>query len=740
MGHSTRCRIFELNKHHKRSVIPVVSVEPTELKPGESPEWSIKGVEPEDFPWKRSRSGLAVFFFFSLLVGCSLLRLILFLKFGRHETWTASTLLQIFFIGFHQDFLVALGTTLPLLFWLWILPDRWFGKWWHRIFFVFGLFIFWIVQVFLFFVEYYFFDEFKSRFNTVAVDYLTAPREVAGNIWESYPVVLIVSVCVAISIMWLIVALVYFRQMWFQPVRLRFRFMQLLGATVLFVIVWITFNPQFTLITDIANRDWSACLDWITKSVAGTHFSTDRTLNEIANNGSFSFVDAALTRDLDYSLYYQTMDLNAAYERTRRLLAEPGADITGHTNSILRHIAGDSSKPKRNVVILLEESLGSEFWGCLGRSNTLTPEMDKLATTEGMLFTNIYASGNRTVRGFEGVLSSFPPLPGDSIVKRDRSDNVETIARVLKRQGYNSLFLYGGRGMFDSMKSYAMNNGWDRFLEHNPPFNDDFPHPNFATIWGVSDEEVYARAIKEFHDLNKTGKPFLGTIMSVSNHKPYTYPDGKIPEPALPNPRREKAVKYADWCLGQFFTAAKKEPFWTNTVFVVVADHGARVYGSQTIPIFSYEIPLVILGPAVVKKPSRIGQLGCSLDVSPTVLGLIGRPYDTLFFGRDLLKEQPDGGRVFINHNRDIGIMEKQRLVVLGMQKTEEFYSGDPKVANMEPLNKPAKSDREIQTNAVAIYQVADDLYMHERYRLDDTSGTTNTPAAPKTVSAPTAH
>jgi phosphoglycerol transferase MdoB-like AlkP superfamily enzyme len=362
--------------------------------------------------------------------------------------------------------------------------------------------------------------------------------------------------------------------------------------------------------------------------------------------------------------------------------------------------------------------------------------MDKLATTEGILFTNLYASGNRTVRGFEGVLSSFPPLPGDSIVKRDHSDNVESIARVLKRDGYSSIFFYGGRGMFDSMKSYAVNNGWDRFLEHNPPFNDDFPNPNFATVWGVSDEEVYARAIKEFHALNETGKPFLGTIMSVSNHKPYTYPAGRIQEdPLKPKPSRNKAVKYSDWCLGQFFQAAKKEAFWTNTVFVVVADHGARVYGSQSIPIFSYEIPLVILGPAAVKSPTRVGQLGCSLDVAPTVLGLIGRPYETMFFGRDLLKEQPTEGRVFINHNRDVGIMEKQRLAVLGLQKTEEFYSGDPKVAEMEPLAKLTKTDAEVKTNAIAVYQVADDLYMQDRYRIDASTDSkrpvtgTNSPA-----------
>ncbi|HXT10479.1 MAG TPA: LTA synthase family protein [Candidatus Angelobacter sp.] len=736
-----------------------MSVEPLPLKPGEDP-WKVREISPDDFPWKRSRSGFAVFFFFSLLVAFTLLRLVLFLRFGLHEPWTLGSVVSIFLIGFQQDFLVALGTALPLFFWNWIVPDKLFRSWPHRILFIGGFFLFWFVQIFLLFVEYYFFDEFKSRFTTVAVDYLTAPKEVAGNIWESYNVVLVVAICLVIAILWMVTALVYFRQMWFQPVRARSRIAQFAIAVVLFFGVWVTLNPQFTVFADMYNRDWSACMDWVTSTTDGTHFSTDRTLNEIADNGSISFVNAALTRNLDYSAYYQTMPKAAAYRRVRQLLAMPGADMTSRTNSILRHIQGDPAKPKLNVVILMEESLGSEFWGCLGRTNTLTPHMDELATNEGILFTNIYASGNRTVRGFEGVLASFPPLPGDSIVKRDHSDNVETIARVLKRDGYNSIFLYGGRGMFDSMKSFTMDNGWDRFLEHNPPFNDDFPHPMFANIWGVCDEEVFARAIQEFRELNKTGKPFLGTIMTVSNHKPYTYPPGRIPEGpppgrhphaglwhkilvklgigTKPGASRNKAVEYSDWCLGQFFDAAKKEPFWTNTVFVVVADHGARVYGSQSIPIFSYEIPLVILGPAVVKAPLRNGQLGCSLDVAPTVLGLLGRPYDSMFFGRNLLKEpKPNDGRVFINHNRDIGIMEDQRLAVLGLQKTEEYYSGDPKVANMEPLSSPQQSDLEIKTNAIAIYQVADDLYMHERYRID--AGGATRPSTLTTTNAPTA-
>jgi phosphoglycerol transferase MdoB-like AlkP superfamily enzyme len=402
------------------------------------------------------------------------------------------------------------------------------------------------------------------------------------------------------------------------------------------------------------------------------------------------------------------------------LLTEQTTQFVESGQSIRRRVAGDPNNPKLNVVIFLEESLGSEFWGCLGRSKTLTPEMDQLAAEGGMLFTNLYACGNRTVRGMEGVLSSFPPLPGDSIVKRDMSDNVETIARVLKRDGYSTVFIYGGRGVFDGMRSFTVRNGYERFIEHNPPFHDDFPHPTFTTAWGVCDEEVFSRSVEEFRALSQTGKPFFATVLSVSNHKPYTYPKGKIPEDPDKH-RRANAVKYSDYALGQFFRAAKKEAFWTNTIFAVVADHGARVYGKQSIPIHSYEIPLLIAGPAVVKGPSRVGQLGSSLDVAPTLLGLLGRPYETMFFGRDLLKSQPPEGRALLNHNRDIGMMAHERLVVLGLMQAVEFYQGDPKVVEMTPLQQPTDSDLEAEKDAIAIYQVADDLYTHRGYRIDST-------------------
>lgn len=644
---------------------------------------------------RQSRYGFAGFWLLSLLACWLGLRLVLFLAF-RPSTPLSDDALA-FLSGFQRDLFVGLLFTIPLLFWLSITPEHRFGARWHRVLFWSTCLVFWLVEVFLLFTEYFFFEEFKSRFNTVAVDYLLYPHEVFVNIWESYHVGIVLAVCLILSAGWVFAASKLFAGMWEQP------FASRKG--------WLYFGGTFALALAL-----SPCIHF-----KGARVSTDRTLNEIANNGALAFVAAAWTHNLDYGAFYKTMGKDQAYERARHLLAEPGSEFVESGQSIHRRVAGDANRPRLNVVLFLEESLGSEFWGCLGRTNTLTPEMDRIALQEGLLFTNLYASGNRTVRGMEGVLSSFPPLPGDSIVKRDLSDNVETVARILKRDGYSTLFLYGGRGLFDGMRSFAVRNGYDRFIEQK-----HFEHPTFKTIWGVCDEDLYARTVEECRELARTGQPFLATVLSVSNHKPYTYPTGRIPE----NPdehRRENAVKYADFALGQFFRAAKREAFWTNTVFVVVADHGARVYGEQTIPIHSYEIPLVMAGPAVVKTPQRIGQLGCSLDVAPTLLGLIGRPYDTMFFGRDLFKVRPGEGRALLNHNRDIGLLAHDRLVVLGLMQTAEFYGGDPKRVEVSLLPQPSDADRELENDAMALFQVADDLYVHQRYHLDP-NGTPNQP------------
>jgi len=659
-----------------------------EIDPGARPVAS-HFPPPRPETWKQSRFGFATFFFLSLLVAQSGLRLGLFLAFRpRGDVRLAEEALA-FLVGWQGDALVALLVTALLLLWWLLLPQRQFEARWHRRLFLTGLFLFWWLELFLLCAEYFFFEEFQSRFNTVAVDYLVYPHEVFINLWAAYPVGKVVLGCAALAAGWVWLAVKRWPRWWAIAVSRRSRLGHFAGAVALGVGLALTVNFK------------------------GTRFSSQRVLNEIANNGTLAFVSAALTRHLDYAAFYKTMPREEAYRRARHLLSQSGVEFSSETNSIQRRVPGDPALPRRNVVLLLEESFGSEFWGSLGRAEpTLTPEMDKLANEEGLLFTHLYASGNRTVRGLEGVLSSFPPLPGDSIVKRDQSANVATIARVLKHDGYSTAFLYGGRGVFDGMRAFALRNGYDRFIEEK-----HFAKPTFSTMWGVCDEDLFARAIEECRALAQTGRPFFVTTLSVSNHKPYTYPPGRIPEDPEKKKRRH-AVKYSDYALGQFFKAAKQEAFWTNTIFAVVADHGARVYGSQSIPIQSYEIPLLIAGPTVVTAPSRVPRVGCSLDVAPTLLGLIGRPFDNVFFGRDLLAAGPEPGRVLIQHNRDIGLFTRQRLVVLGLMQNVEFYEGDPQLTELTRLAQPGSGERELENDAIALFQVADDLYVHGRYRL----------------------
>ncbi|MEZ5301723.1 MAG: LTA synthase family protein [Verrucomicrobiales bacterium] len=306
-----------------------------------------------------------------------------------------------------------------------------------------------------------------------------------------------------------------------------------------------------------------------------------------------------------------------------------------------------------------------------------------------------------------------PAAARDSILARDRTEGVETLARVLSRDGYQGCFIYGGHGTFDHLCGYAEPNGWARFIDQ-----DDFENPVHTTAWGHCDEDVLHRAIEEMRSMHAAYQPFFLTCMTVSNHLTVHILTGRIQEDPEAKSRKH-AVKYSDWALGDFFRRAKAEPFWRDTIFAVVADHGARVYGSEEIPIKSYQIPLVIAGPAAAPQPRRIDTLGCQLDVAPTLLGLIGRPYRTLFFGRDLLRAG-DPSLCLMHHNRSIAAYGSGRMAVFGLNKTITYYRGDPKRGDLVPMAEPDAAARELAADGEALFRVADELYMGRQYLLPE--------------------
>lgn len=598
-----------------------------------------------------------------------------------------SFILKLLFVGFRFDLAAATFLFLPFAIWLTFLPEKIFSSRPYKFLSGIGICSFISIRLYLFVVEYEFFKEFNSRFNTVAVDYLIYPHEVFINIWESYPIVFILCLCFLLGLGITFLLRPIIRRSWNHSLSFKSR---------LFFLVIYDFSGIFTF----RSMAYSKC-----------HLSDNRVLNEIVLNGEYAFAYAAFTRNLDFPAFYSTIPKKEAYARVRNLIQQPGDVFSPDPFSIRRKVVAHDNSNPHNLVLILVESFGSEFWGSLGYKGTsLTPQMDALSKS-GMLFTNLYASGNRTVRGLEGVLASFPPLPGDSIVKRSLSDNVSTIARTLKDKNYKTLFLYGGRGVFDGMRSFAVENGYDQFIEQK-----DFENPIFTTVWGVCDEDLLNRTVEELRKLSQTPKPFFATVLTVSNHKPYTYPTGRISE----NPSqhaRPFAVKYTDYALGKFFEKVKKEPFYKDTIFVVVADHGARVYGSQTIPIQSYKIPMLVLGAGI--KPSQVDTLGSSLDVGPTLLGKLDISYDSIFFGRDLLKVDSKNGWAVMNHNRNVSLYKDGSMVVLGLNKTHEFYKMNNAIDDIEPVSDLGNPGEELTRNAIALYQISDEIYKNEKYHLN---------------------
>jgi phosphoglycerol transferase MdoB-like AlkP superfamily enzyme len=619
------------------------------------------------------------------LVLSLLLRVFLWQQFGLAEGVTAEQLPAILGFGLINDVVEAVYMLLPVSVFLLLLPAFPPDSRRYRISLL-GLSYIWLFSLnYIVAAEYFFFEEFESRFNLVAVDYLIYPHEVMINIWESYPVPLVLAANALIS-----VVLLYF----LAPYLLKQtgiatpRFWQRLAAV----------GGHGVLVAALG----------LTVSTYSLAFSQNRVANELTINGGSSFFLALHTNELDYDQFYRTGPQDQMFRLLQKELARSGGEFTRAAEGRLdRHFAANpQGLGKLNVVVLLEESFGAEFVGAYGDSRGLTPEFDRLSS-QGVLFTRAYATGTRTVRGIEAVTASFPPIPSESIVKRPGNDHIANWGNVMRRQGYHTSFLYGGFGYFDNMNAFFEANDFatsDR---------NDIKDPHFSNIWGVSDEDLFRHAIGYFNQIHQQGQPFYSVVLSTSNHKPFTFPQG-IPGVKPSGGGRDAGARYADYALGQFFKAAAEQPWYRDTLFIVVADHGARVYGKAEIPLYSYEIPLLFFAPGHL-APRHVDTLTSQVDIAPTALNLLGFEYNAPFFGRNVLAADSSQvpAHLLFNHNHDVALYrEDGPIAVLGLQKSGHVY-------RYERANRsftPQAADEDLLNLAAAYYQTAFSLFKKHQY------------------------
>jgi len=378
---------------------------------------------------------------------------------------------------------------------------------------------------------------------------------------------------------------------------------------------------------------------------------------EIQANGFPKFVDAFTHSELDYFQFYSTIDQSVAEKNFLQQFQPP---------TLVRKITPKSPELKKNVVLISIESLSAEFLEHYGNTQKITPFIDSLAN-KSLLFTNLYATGNRTVRGLEALTLCIPPTAGESIVKRENNKKKFSTGSVFKAKGYDVKFLYGGYSYFDNMEDFYKGNGYDIVDRNN--FKPE--EITFANVWGVSDEDMAKKAIEVMNAEAKSGKPFFNQWMTVSNHRPFTYPDGRIDIPGTAK-SREGGVKYTDYSLRKFFEMAKKQDWYKNTVFVIVADHCASSAGKTELPMDKYRIPGMIFSEGFI-QPQEFNQLMSQIDIMPTLFGLLNFNYESKFLGQDVFSPsfQP---KAYIATYQDLGLIKDDYLTVISTNKKVKQY------------------------------------------------------------------
>lgn len=619
-----------------------------------------------------------------------ILRLLLLVWQYKEVSWDLAPLLRTIITGAFFDFGTSLFIAFPGVIYLTIFPNRYIGSLTDKVatYSFFTLTI--LILVFTFFAEITFWDEFRTRFNFIAVDYLIYTYEVVNNINESYPLPLLISGVLMVTI--LIVFILWRKKVFSQTFSNKVRTSQRSGIFLAVTAVIIV----FTFFISNENAEWSH----------------NRYNNEISKSGIYSFFAAMRNNQIEYEHFYTTIKNKKAFAIVRSALnGGNNRFIAQNDFSIKRDIRYSATPAKPNVVFILMESMSASFMKEFGNKNNITPYMDTIAAN-GIFFKNLYATGTRTVRGMEAVTLCIPPTPGQSIVKRPNNQNLYTVASVFNDKGYDSSFFYGGDGYFDNMNSYFGGNGftiYDRgrgsILSDNIKAirnNIDDEEVTFENAWGICDEDIYNKMLSVADEHYKKGAPFFNFVMTTSNHKPYTYPAGKIYIPS--GTGREGAVKYSDYALGKMLEQAKARPWFQNTVFVIVADHCASSAGKDEIDVANYHIPAIIYN--LNGEKMSINKQCSQIDLFPTLFAKLHWDYRSNFFGADILSDRFEE-RALIGTYIKLGLLRQNEVMVLSDQRKEAFYYWN-KLDNSLTARKMKK---EFLNEAISWYQTADYMF-----------------------------
>lgn len=547
-------------------------------------------------------------------------------------------------------------------------------------------------SVFILFMEVAtpaFIETYDFRPNRLFIEYLLYPKEVFSMLANGHLVAVVSSLVVTIIASWLYwkLAKKVVRNLALPSWKIR-----PILAILVIAVAFIGARSSF------AHRGINPAM---------VAFSSDPLVNSLVLNSGYSVLYAAqqLKNEDKSSEIYGKMSVEEMLQIVKANSQRSTSDYISEEIPTLSHNQATFQGKPKNIVIVLEESLGAQFIGTLG-GKPLSPEFDKLAQ-EGWLFENLYATGTRSVRGIEAVIAGFTPTPARATVKLTKSQNgFFTIAELLRRQGYQTSFIYGGEKHFDNMASYFYGNGFETIIDEK-----DYKNPKFVATWGMSDEDLFDKAHETFSELAKQDKPFFSLVFTSSNHDPFEFPDGKIELFDKEKQTRNNAAKYADYALGYFFKQAKVSDYWKNTIFLVVADHDSRVGGESLVPIRHFHIPGLILGADI--EPRRDSRLVSQIDMPTTLLSLAGISGEYPMIGYDLTKAD-NPNRAFMQYDQTQAMMKGTDVIILQPNTTPKGYVYNLATKQLEAQEQPEA----LKNEALAHALLGSYLYNRQLYKL----------------------
>lgn len=488
------------------------------------------------------------------------------------------------------------------------------------------------------------------RINSAVLQYLRSPEEMGASV-SSAPLLLLSIIFVLVSGLF-ITLYIRFINPFFS-----------LNTNKKFLSIFLSFIYLLTLI--IPGRGG---FQQIPINQSDVYFSNKIFANHAAVNMPWNFVHSVFMKDFDKANPYIFM----ADSKAKALVDSMYRTGSNH------HSINILSIQKPNIIFIILESYTSKFIGCLGGEKGVTPNIDKIAS-EGMLFTNIYASGDRSEKGLVALLSGYPTQTVTSIIKTpNKTERLPNLSTVLKKQGYHTSYYYGGELAFANIKSYLLNGSYDKLVSKS-----DFDNKFYNSKWGVHDDVLLKRFLS---DLGKEKQPFFTTLFTLSSHEPYEVPFVKRFEGSDETSLFKNSVAYTDQAIGDFIAEARKQHWWDSSLVILVADHGHRLPNNDPNDNpAKFKIPLIFTGGALKQKDSVVKTIGSQTDVAYTVLEQLHIYNSDWLWSKDLLDSTarqfafyifndgfglvtPDGAETFDNVSRkeiyNTGVTDSNQLLL----------------------------------------------------------------------------